>query len=58
MRHIRWLESIKDKNLSISYHLSKANVVIDALQRKFFRNMATLIISQKDILEDMSRMEL
>jgi lipopolysaccharide biosynthesis glycosyltransferase len=30
----RWLELIKDYNLQVHYHPSKANVVADALSRK------------------------
>jgi hypothetical protein len=31
MRHRRWLELIKDYDLTINYHYGKANVVVDAL---------------------------
>ena len=34
MRHRRLLELIKDYDLTISYHPSKANKVADALSRK------------------------
>ena len=34
MRQRRWLELIKDYELTISYHLGKANRVADALSRK------------------------
>ena len=34
MRQRRWLELLKDYDLTISYHLGKANVVADALSRK------------------------
>jgi hypothetical protein len=33
MRQRRWLELIKDYDLTIQYHLGKANVVADALSR-------------------------
>ena len=35
MRQRRWLELIKDYDLVIDYHFSKANVVVDALSRKY-----------------------
>ena len=34
MRQRRWLELIKDYDLSVQYHPRKANVVADALSRK------------------------
>jgi hypothetical protein len=38
MRQRRWLELIKDYDLSLQYHLWKANVVADALSRKGYVN--------------------
>lgn len=34
MRQRRWLELLKDYDLKLQYHPSKANVVADALSRK------------------------
>ena len=34
MRHIRWLELLKDYDFDLNYHAGKANVVADALSRK------------------------
>jgi hypothetical protein len=34
MKQRRWLELIKDYELEVHYHPSKANVVVDALSRK------------------------
>lgn len=34
MRHQRWLEILKDYDFGLSYHLGKANVVVDTLSRK------------------------
>nr|GFC98282.1 putative reverse transcriptase domain-containing protein [Tanacetum cinerariifolium] len=34
MRQRRWLELLKDYDTNIQYHLGKANVVADALNRK------------------------
>jgi hypothetical protein len=39
LRQHRWLELIKDYDLEIHYHLSKANLVADALSRKGHANM-------------------
>src|SRR4051812_17905648 len=41
MRQRRWLELIKDYDLSLQYHPGKANVVADALSRKVFVNGLT-----------------
>ena len=43
MRQRRWLELLKDYDLTISYHPGKANVVADALSRKFAGNLAALL---------------
>ena len=43
LRQRRWLELIKDYDLSVQYHLGKANVVTDALSRKAYcHHMTTL----------------
>jgi hypothetical protein len=39
LRQRRWLELIKDYALGINYHPGKANVVADALRRRFHLNM-------------------
>src|SRR4051812_4096553 len=41
MRQRIWLELIKDLDLSLQYHPGKANVVADALSRKFYVNGLT-----------------
>src|SRR5664279_823084 len=41
MRQTRWLELIKDYDLSLQYHPGKANVVADALSRKVYVNGLT-----------------
>ena len=37
MKQRRWLELIKNYNLEVHYHPGKANVVFDALSRKFYQ---------------------
>jgi hypothetical protein len=39
LRQRRWLELIKDYDLGINYHPSKANVVADALSKRSYLNM-------------------
>ena len=46
MRQRRWLELLKDYDLTIYYHPGKANVVADAFSRKSMRNLAILITHQ------------
>jgi hypothetical protein len=43
MHQRRWLELIKDYDLEIHYHLSKANVVTDALSRKAHCNYLPVV---------------
>ena len=58
MRQRRWLELLKDYDLTISYHPGKANVVADALSRKSTGNLAALLTTQKHILEDLRKMRI
>ena len=58
MRQRRWLELLKDYDLTISYHPRKANVIADALSRKSAGNLATLLTTQKHILEDLRKMRI
>ena len=42
MRQRRWIELLKDYDYIIQYHLGKANVVADALSRKFVGSLAAI----------------
>ncbi len=53
LRQRRWLELLKDYNVTISYHPIKANVVADALSRRFMKNLAMMIIDQTPLQEEM-----
>ena len=49
MRHRRWLELIKDYDLSLQYHPGKANVVADALSRKSYVNCLSTEVLPEDL---------
>ena len=42
LRQRRWMELIKDYDCVIDYHLGKANVVVDALNRKSIQTLRAL----------------
>ena len=54
MRQRRWLELIKDYDLSLQYHPGKANVVADALSRKVYVNC----LSIGDLPQDLWKQDL
>ena len=52
MRQRRWLELVKDYDLEIHYHPSKANVVADALSRRSYVNMAVAFQMPQELCEE------
>ena len=58
MRQRRWLELLKDYDLTIHYHSGKANVVADALSRKSGSSLAYMLTDQNDVFEEMRKMDL
>ena len=50
MRQRRWLELMKDYDLTISYHPGKTNKVADALSRKNSGVMAVMLVKQMEEL--------
>jgi hypothetical protein len=57
MRQIRWLELIKDYDLEVHYHFSKAKVVANALSRKHC-NYVTLEPYNEALCEEMRKLNL
>ncbi|KAL0409459.1 UNVERIFIED_CONTAM: Transposon Tf2-11 polyprotein [Sesamum radiatum] len=51
MRQKRWLELIKDYDLSINYHPGKANRVADALSRKTHRLLGHILAKQLESID-------
>jgi hypothetical protein len=58
MRQRRWLELIKDYELEIHYHPSKANVVADALSRKSQVNMLAAYPMLYELAKEFHRLSL
>ncbi|WVZ97579.1 hypothetical protein U9M48_043105 [Paspalum notatum var. saurae] len=58
MRQRRWLELIKDYDMEIHYHPSKANVVADTLSRKSYDNMALGFMMPQKLCEEFERLSL
>jgi hypothetical protein len=58
MRQRRWLELIKDYDLTINYTPGKANVVADALSRKSMDTQPMCQELPKELLMDLERLEI
>ncbi|WVZ76765.1 hypothetical protein U9M48_024707 [Paspalum notatum var. saurae] len=58
MRQRRWLELIKDYDMEIHYHPGKTNVVVDALSRKSYANMALGFMMPHELCEEFERLSL
>jgi hypothetical protein len=58
MRQKRWLELIKDYDLTINYTLGKANVVADALSRKSTETQLMDRELLEELLKDLERLEI
>ena len=58
LRQRRWLELIKDYDLEIHYHPSKANVVADALSRKSSCSCISATVVHDTLCQEMEKMNL
>jgi hypothetical protein len=54
----RWLELIKDYDLSVQYHPGKANVVADALSRKSYCNYMTTLNWRPELAQEVRQLNL
>ena len=58
LRQTRWMETIKDFDLSISYTPGKANVMADALSRKSYCNNLMIQEIQPALYEEFRKLNL
>ena len=52
LRQRRWLEFLKDYDMSVHYHPGKANVVADALSRLSMGSVAHVEEERKELVKD------
>ncbi|KAH0712585.1 hypothetical protein KY289_008544 [Solanum tuberosum] len=57
LRQRRWLELLKDYDMSILYHPGKANVVVDALSRLSMGSTAHVDEEKRELAKDVHRLE-
>ena len=58
MRQRRWLELLKDYDITIHYHPGKANVMADALSRKSGGSLAAMITRQPKLLRNLEELQI
>ena len=52
LRQRRWLELLKDYDMSVYYHLGKSNIVADALSRLSMGSMSHIDDEKKDLVKE------
>jgi len=57
MRQRRWMKYLKNYDFELLYHLGKANVVADALNRKKM-HMSCMMIKELELIEKLGDMNL
>ena len=58
MRQRRWMEYLKDYDFTLHYHLGKANVMADALSRKSWGVLASVVSQEWQMLETVGQFRL
>ena len=58
MRQRRWMKFLEDYDLTLHYHLVKANVVADALSRKSWGILANIASWEWQMLETVRQFRL
>ena len=56
LRQRRWLELLKDYDMSVLYHPGKANVVADALSRLSMNSVSHMEDEKKELVKDVHRL--
>ena len=52
----RWLELLKDYDMSVLYHPDKDNVVVNGLSRMIMGSVSQLDEAKKDLVKDVYRL--
>ena len=56
LRQRRWLEFLKDYDMSVHYHPSKANRIVDALSRLSMGSVAHVNVKRKELVKDVHKL--
>ena len=56
LRHRRWLEFLKDYDISVHYHHDNANVVEDTFSRLCMGSVSTVEEERKELVKDVHRL--
>jgi len=58
LRQTRFLEFFKDNDINFQYHPEKANVVADALSRRSYPILNSLLALPRDLVEDFKKLDI